>query len=312
MDYNKARTFITVVDANSITAAANRLSRTQQAISLQLQQLEQELELSLFDRQGPKLILTLEGKQLYDIFKPHLVSIDNGVATIKSSKQQSSGIIRLGAWMEQCINYLPEMIRHFKKKYPLVQFELLLANDHEIERLLLNNKIDIGLQVFCQDKKFFKCDAVYRQALLPVVSRLFLQKYEQPKSIIDMFSLPILDYTDEYSAFNQWIKKNSCDLLALARKKSRAVTISNNVILKQLVLQGIGIGFLHQESIQAELDIGELIPLFPVLRTKCLYQDIYVEIDIVYKRKHSLGFIHQEFANFLRQYKTSWMVEIRK
>ncbi len=307
MDYNKARTFIMVVDANGITAAANRLSRTQQAISLQLQQLEEELELSLFDRQGPKLLLTADGQQLYDVFKPHLIAIDNAVIAIKSSKQQASGTIRLGAWMEQSINYLPEMMRIFKQKYPLVEFELVLANDHEIEDLLRNNKIDIGFQVFCQDKKFFNCEAVYRQPLLPVISRLFLKNFTRPKSITETFELPVLDYFDEYSAYNQWVKKNARELLPQARKKVRTVTTSNNVILKQLVLQGLGIGFLHQESIQAELDIGELMPLFAVSKPKKPYQDIFVELDLVYKRKHSLGFIHQEFVSFLRQHKASWM-----
>ncbi len=52
MDFNKAKTFIEVVDSGSITKAANSLFRTQQAISLQLKALEEELELTLFDQQG--------------------------------------------------------------------------------------------------------------------------------------------------------------------------------------------------------------------------------------------------------------------
>lgn len=303
MDYNKARTFVMVVDAGSITAAANRLLRTQQAISLQLQQLEEELEMKLFDRQGPRITLTADGSQLYEVFKTHLVGIDNAVANMKGAKEKAAGVIRLGAWMEQCVNYLPEMMRIFKQKFPLVEFELVLGNDHEIEQMLLDNRIDIGLQVYCQDKKLFKCEAVYRQPLLPVVSRLFLKAHKRPSSVTTTLELPVLDYMDEYSAYNQWIKKNARDLLPQARKKARAITTSNNVILKQLVLQGLGIGFLHQESIQAELDVGELVPLF----AKKGPENISVELDMVYKRKHSLGYVHLEFAKFLREQKSSWM-----
>ena len=302
MDFNKARTFIEVVDSGGITPAANRLLRTQQAISLQLQQLEAELALSLFHRQGPKIILTADGERLYQLFKPKLMAIENAVLNLKSSKQQARGVIRIGAWMEQAVNYLPEMIRIFKQHYPLVEFDLVIAEDIEIERQLKLNLIDMGLQVFCQDRKLFTGEAVYRQPLVPVISRNFLKQYQRPKSITDTLDMPLLDYADEYSAYNQWIKKNARQLLPQARKKVRTITTSNNVVLKQLVLQGLGFGFLHHESIQAELDIGELVPLFG----SSTYQNIFVELELFYKRKHALAYVHQKFITLLRENSDSW------
>jgi len=303
LDFNKARTFIEVVDSGGITLAANRLLRTQQAISLQLQQLETELELNLFHRQGPKITLTEDGERLYQLFKPQLMAIENAVLDLKSSKQQAKGMIRIGVWMEQAVNYLPEMIRIFKQQYPLVEFDLLIAEDIEIERMLTLNHIDFGLQVFCQDKKLLKGETVYRQPLIPVISRNFLKVRQQPQKLSDTLDMPLLDYSDEYSAYNQWIKKNARELLPLARKKVRAITTSNNVVLKQLVLQGLGFSFLHLESIQAELDIGELIPLFGSLN----YQNIFVELEMLYKRKHALAYVHQEFIALLRKNSASWM-----
>ncbi len=302
MDFNKARTFIEVVDCGSITLAANRLLRTQQAISLQLQQLEGDLEFNLFDRQGPNIILTTDGEKLYQLFKPQLMAMENAVLRLKSGKQQAGGMIRIGAWMEQAVSYLPEMIRIFKQTFPLVEFNLQIAEDNEIEHMLKNNTIDIGFQVHCQDKKIFKCESVYRQALIPVISRSFLKSNKAPRKIKDTLDLPLVDYIDEYSSFNTWIKKNSRDLLPLARKKIRTITTSNNVVLKQIVLQGLGFGFLHQESIQAELEIGELLPLFNNTKN----QNIYVDLDVVYKRKHAFGYVHQAFIELLRKNRVSW------
>ncbi|MBV1911398.1 MAG: LysR family transcriptional regulator, partial [Kangiellaceae bacterium] len=136
MDFNKIRTFVEVVDSGSITLAANRLLRTQQAISLQLQKLEEQLEINLFDRRGAEISLTADGEKLYQLFKPPLLAMECAVLELKSSKQQASGMIRIGCWMEQAINYLPEMIRIFKQKYPLVEFELLIAEDTKIEQML--------------------------------------------------------------------------------------------------------------------------------------------------------------------------------
>ena len=304
MDFNKVRTFVEVVDSGNITLAANRLLRTQQAISLKLQQLEDELEINLFDRQGPKITLASDGERLYQQFKPQLLAMENAVLELKSGKQQASGIIRIGGWMEQAVGYLPEMIRIFKKEHPLVDFQIHIGEDIEIEQMLQNNKIDIGIQLFCQNRKLFKCEAVYRQPLVPVVSRISLKTNKVATNIWDTLDLPLVDYIDEYSAYNSWIKKNAKELLPQARKKVRTITTSNNVVLKQLVLQGLGFGFLHQESIQTELDVGELLPLI----NKSKYQNISVEIDMVYKRKHALGYVQQSFIKLLRESRASWTV----
>ena len=304
VDFNKARTFVEVVDSGSITLAASRLLRTQQAISLQLQQLESEIEFNLFDRQGPKITLTQGGKILYQQFREHLLDIENAVLELKSSKQHAGGLIRIGAWMEQAVSYLSEMMRLFMQQFPLVEFELILADDVEIEQLLKTNKIDIGFQVYCQDNKMFKCEPVYRQPMLPVVSRSYLKTHNIPKHISETLNMPLLDYSDEYSAYNLWIKKNAKDLLPQARKKLRTVTTSNNVILKQLVLQGLGFAFLHQESIQAELASGELTPLF----VKPKSENIYVGIDMVHKRKHTFAYVQIEFIKFIRENRHGWMV----
>lgn len=304
VDFNKARTFVEVVDSGNITLAASRLLRTQQAISLQLQQLEVEIECNLFDRKGPKITLTEDGELLYEQFKSHLLSMENAVLELKSGKQHAGGVITIGAWMEQSVSYLPEMIRIFKQQYPLVEFKLIIADDVEIEQLLTSNKIDIGFLVFCQDKKMFKSEAVYRQPMLPVISRSFLKANDAPKSIEDTLNTPLLDYSDEYSAYNPWIKKNTTDLLPLARKKLRMVTASNNVVLKHLVLQGLGFAFLLQESILAELETGEIIPLL----TQAKNEHVYVEVDMVYKRKHTLAYVQKEFIKFIRANRDSWIV----
>lgn len=302
MDFNKVKTFVEVVDCGGITLAANRLLRTQQAISLQLKQLEDDIEFNLFYRQGPKITLTEDGERLYQQFKPQLLAMENAVLELRSEKQQVSGLIRIAAWMEQAVSYLPEMMRIFKQQYPLVEFHLSIADDTEIELLLTNNKIDIGLQLYCQDKKVFKCESVYHQPLIPVISRKFLVDHKAPKTIKDTLDIPLLDYSNEYSAYNNWISKNARDLLPQARKKIRAVTTSNNVVLKQLVLQGLGFGFLHQEAIQSELAIGELVPLI----TKSSIENIQVDIDVVYKRKHALGYVHLAFIKLLLENRKSW------
>jgi len=73
------------------------------------------------------------------------------------------------------------------------------------------------------------------------------------------------------------------------------VRVTNQQTLKKLVLEGVGLVFLPQQMIQAELDSGELISL-PLPKE---VEPIQVNMDIVYKHQNSLGHIHHAFIQHL-------------
>ena len=95
MDYNKLKTFIRVVDLGSITQAAKSLLRSQSAISQQVQQLEQELDIRLLERKSGTFYLSPEGQDLYNYGKTYLEKIDEGLSEIKNSFTSLKGEIRL-------------------------------------------------------------------------------------------------------------------------------------------------------------------------------------------------------------------------
>ena len=66
MDLKRLRTFVTVAEQGTVSNAAVRLRITQPALSRQLQELQQELGLRLFERVGRRLVLTSEGEQLLE------------------------------------------------------------------------------------------------------------------------------------------------------------------------------------------------------------------------------------------------------
>ena len=64
MDLKRLRTFVTVAEEESVSKAAVRLHVTQPTLSRQIQELQQELGMRLFDRVGRHLVVTSEGEQL--------------------------------------------------------------------------------------------------------------------------------------------------------------------------------------------------------------------------------------------------------
>ena len=79
--------FCAVVEARSVSKAANRLSLTQPTVSLQVQSLERDLHATLFERRGPKIELTFEGELLYELARPlveGLTALDAGIMSSRA------------------------------------------------------------------------------------------------------------------------------------------------------------------------------------------------------------------------------------
>ncbi len=302
MDFNKAKTFIEVVNSGSITKAANSLFRTQQAISLQLKALEEELELTLFDRQGSRIVLTQQGEQLYEEFKAAFFQMESSVYRMKSDKTSATGTIRLGLWMEQSTGYLPYIVTAFKKKFPKVKFEVLLGIDVDLEKALLNNGIDFGFYVFVRNKKLIETQPVLCRKLILVVSNEYLLKKKPVKTIEDTLSLSLVDYSQDYASYAAWIKENARSLLPEAKKKIPLVTVMNDLVLKELVRQGHGMALLPEEIVKEELATGSIIQLLPK-KSKA----ITLTIDLGYKKRRTHSYLHEEFLNFVISEKNLWM-----
>lgn len=116
------RSFVTVIDEGSFTAAADRLGRTQPAISQQIKKLEGLLDRPLLDRDSPKLQLTSAGDSLLNYARQILSINDEAVGFF--ANPQVSGRIRFGIPSEFAITLLPKIISRFARAYPDVTLEV--------------------------------------------------------------------------------------------------------------------------------------------------------------------------------------------
>ena len=206
MDYNKARTFVEVVDSGGITQAAKRVLRSQQAISLQIQALEEDLGIMLFDRHGPNIILTKEGELLYEQFRANYALMERAVYELQASRTMASGTIKLGVWLEQGASYLPRIITKFLQQFPRVRFDVTVDTDEGLEARLLRNEIDFGFFLAVQDKKLIATTPVVRRNLVLTTSSSHLtQKKTKVRTFADTLKLDLIDYAEPLSAYKSWI-----------------------------------------------------------------------------------------------------------
>jgi DNA-binding transcriptional LysR family regulator len=116
------RSFVRVVEEGGFTAAAERLGRSQPAISQQIKKLESLLDRPLLDRNSPKLALTPAGESLLNYARQILALNDEAVSHFDSPAV--SGRIRFGIPSEFAITLLPKIISRFARAYPDVALEV--------------------------------------------------------------------------------------------------------------------------------------------------------------------------------------------
>lgn len=295
MDFKKFRTFIEVVEAGGVTQAANNFFRTQQAISMQIRQLEEALGFPLFDRAGPQIFLTKQGKCLYEKLSGHFFEMESFLLDMKSEGNRAKAI-NLGVWLEQGTKYLPDLITKFRGTCSDVNFNIFLGTNDELEEMLNNNDIDFGFLSYTNNAKLFNRYQVLRRELIFVASKDYLDKRGPIRTAEDTLDRDLLDYPYKHSCYMYWIKRNAKKLLMQAQRKKPIVTVTNDIILKELVINGNGIAFLPRDIVTDELRTGKVVELFSNRHPTV------INIDVVYKKKCTMSIHQKQFLDFIRNH----------
>lgn len=152
MKIDNLKTFITIVEHSSFSAAAEALYTTQSTISKKIKQLEAELDTALFNRSTRKLVLTESGKILYK----------RAVAIVKEHDQlmeellNISNNIRIGGIPVMSHYNVLEIINGFRKAYPKKKIQLLEYENIQIEQKLAEGYLDAAFMRIVSNSDLIK------------------------------------------------------------------------------------------------------------------------------------------------------------
>jgi DNA-binding transcriptional LysR family regulator len=127
----------------SISKAAARMRLTQPTVTLQIQALERELHTRLFDRRGPKLEITFEGKQLYEIARPLVDGfsrLDQDFEARKRNVEQGQLAVAAGGSTIQYM--LPRSVQRFVAEHPGIALKLNNVTGREGMQMLRDRRVD--------------------------------------------------------------------------------------------------------------------------------------------------------------------------
>lgn len=143
MELSDLNIFRTVVQAGGITRAAERLHRVQSNITTRVRQLEQELGVDLFIRQGKRMHLSPAGKLLLNYADQLLDLAREARDAVHDAKPR--GLFRLGSMESTAAIRLPGALNEYHHRYPEVTLELHTGNTRELPAKVLRGELDAAL-----------------------------------------------------------------------------------------------------------------------------------------------------------------------
>ena len=194
MDLKRVRTFVTVAEQGSVSKAAMRLHITQPALSRQIQDLQQELGLKLFDRIGRGIVLTSEGEQLLAECRALLTQAETVGERAKTLLRGDTGTLKVAASPVQIEAVLSGFLHKYAKDYPNVDVRVIEAVGPEILAMLECGDIHLGILLHAVqvDDRSFGRSEVPPVELLAVCHPSFRPKFGNTIDVRVLASYPLL------------------------------------------------------------------------------------------------------------------------
>lgn len=141
------RAFCSVAKNGKMTDAAEELFLSQPAISLQVRALERELDTVLFERHGPRINMTREGQELYEMARPLVESLESLNARFNRQMKGDldSGEVVIAAGESTIIYLLPRLVKQFRERYPNIHVQLRNVTGRDGLAMIRDDEVDFAI-----------------------------------------------------------------------------------------------------------------------------------------------------------------------
>lgn len=144
MNLQQLEYFKLIAETKNYTTASNRLSVTQPALSKAISKLEEELEVSLFEREGRNIKMTKFGEAFLKYADSALIEIERGKEKLQSMKQSNDKVITIASTYCIGATFIPFLISQFFHNNLEVKFNINNQSTEEILKNLKYGRVDFG------------------------------------------------------------------------------------------------------------------------------------------------------------------------
>ncbi|CAM3723248.1 Glycine cleavage system transcriptional activator [Pseudomonas reidholzensis] len=258
---NALKTFEAAARHLSFKRAAEELFVTQAAVSRQIQVLEEFYGLKLFERRNRQVVLTPEGRALYDAASSAFLSLStashtllNSTATDYLSLSTTGGFAQL--WLMPRLGAL-------RQACPELKLQLVSSESNPDYRERFQAAITLGLE----DHAHYVATYLFSEEIFPVCSPDFLARHPGISGLAALSQVPLLDLDAQHWGARLWEPMDWAywfkQFGVAPTGNTQSMSFSHFSVLLDAVLQGQGVGLAWRHLVQHQLDTGVLVRPLP-------------------------------------------------
>ena len=258
VSYDHYRVFCCAARHRSFSRAAQELMTSQPAISRSIAALEAQLQCRLFQRTGRGILLTPEGRRLYEAAAGACQTLEEAEGVMAAARALETGAVRIGT-TELAMRYvLIEAIGRFQRQHPGVKFRVSSHSAGAALESLQEGEADLAVV----PAPLEGASSLQRERLVSfqdgfIAGRPYEALRGRELSLRDLGTYPLICLTPETSS-RQFLEQ-LCRRHGLTVSADMEVTSADLVL--PLVREGLGVGFLPQLLAREAVEAGEVFPL---------------------------------------------------
>lgn len=291
MEIKQMKYFVEVVRNGGMTQASEHLYIAQSTISKNIKSIENEFDITLFDRRKKHIILTDIGQIFYDKCVEALAVLDDLSLEMGDVTNLERGHIRIGISAIMNVRLFTESLNQFHSQYPNVTYEVIEGGGKAVEFYLNNDEIDVGITTLPVDEDIYHAVPLYKEKLLLIVDKNSELAQQSSIYLGDLKDESFIMFHDDYYLKDQIIE--SCRKVGFHPKT--VAKMSQITFIENMIRDGIGVSILP-ESIVNILNDG-------VVGIEINGADVAWNLGVIWKKESYMNHVTHEWINFLKDVK---------
>ncbi|MFN8370085.1 MAG: LysR family transcriptional regulator [Bacteriovoracaceae bacterium] len=303
IETSQLQTLVAVAKTGSFSSAAHELHVTQSAISQSIKTLETKVGVTLFNRSGKKVGLTLEGEKLYKYAKEFLSKLEDTLHIIKLQKDEMEGLIRVGTLTGVGKSWIAPQLVEFSALYPKLNVSISLAHDYKLVEEFENFQLDLLLlpeYSLPNSGEKVLLGEEFAQLVYPKGSDYeFLQK---DLSLENLQKCPLILFEKNDPLFNKWCIDHFKEI---PKELNKRLVVNSHGNMLYAVAKGLGVAVVPTHVLNRSYYKEQVVTALPsreklITKFYFVYHKESLEIE---RMKKLIAYVKK---NFNANVRTHW------
>jgi DNA-binding transcriptional LysR family regulator len=253
MDFDQLNTFLEVARLGSFSRAADKVFRSQPAVSAQIRQLEEEYGQKLFDRTRKWVRLTPAGEVLRAYAEQFVKMREKSRLAVADLKKTPTGTLAIGANEATFLYVLPKIFEKFHKQYPQVKISVYRNFSYKVVNKVEEGAIDVGVVTYPVNSPALTEAPIFKDKVLLMVGKNCPLFKKRSATLAEIAEQPLV--LPRTGSMRRLMEKR---LTPLKNDLNITMELTSVVMIKRFVAAGFGVSFISASYARENVRRGEV------------------------------------------------------